>query len=185
MSKDDSHLVEQLLATEAVFEGKLLRVFRDTVRLPSGSAALREVIRHPGAVVIIGVLDNGRLLFERQYRHAVGRVMIELPAGKLDGPEDPLDCARRELREETGYEAGHWQYLGVMHPCIGYSDERIEIFLARELQHVGCEPDEAEPLDILELSMKDALSAVFDGAITDSKTLSALLWAQRVLHDLS
>lgn len=177
----DDHLIEETLDSEQVFAGRLLQVQRDRVRLPDGTIGVREYIRHPGAVVVIAILDNGKLLFERQYRYPLRRVFLELPAGKIDAGEHPLDTARRELIEETGYKARFWRHLGVMHPAIGYADERIEIFWAQGLSYVGAAPDHGEILDIVELSLADALLAVRDGEITDGKTLAALLWAEKTL----
>ena len=177
----DEAFEEQTLSSEEVFSGKLLHVYRDAVRLPDGHESVREWIAHPGAVVIIAVLDNGRLLFERQYRYPLRRVFLELPAGKIDRGEHPLDTARRELREETGYKAKTWRHLGTLHTCIGYSDERIEVFYAHGLSYVGAQPDQGEILDILEISLADALLAVRDGDITDGKTIAALLWAEKTL----
>jgi hypothetical protein len=128
------HLHEETLESEQVFRGKLLDIRRDRVRLPDGSEGVRECIVHPGAVVVIPVLANGDLLFERQFRYPVGHAFLELPAGKIDAGEDIAVTARRELLEETGHEADDWRHLGAMHPCIGYSNERIEIFLARGLR---------------------------------------------------
>lgn len=176
----DESLIETRLSGEAVYRGRLLTVHSDRVRLPDGSESVREHIQHPGAVVMIAALDNGKLLFERQFRYPVGRVFLELPAGKIDTGELPLDTARRELREETGYKARHWLHLGVMHPCIGYSNERIEIFLAHGLVFVGHERDRGEFLEVMELSLSDAMMAIRDGEITDAKTISAMLWADKI-----
>lgn len=170
----DDPLHEAELSGESVFEGALLKVFRDRVRLPDGREAFREYVRHPGAVVVVGVLSDGRLLFERQFRYPLRRAFLELPAGKIDAGEDIAACARRELREETGFEARSWQHVGVMHPCIGYSDERIEIFLATELNHVGRALDEGEFLEVHTLTVDEAERAVHDGRITDGKTIAAL-----------
>jgi len=167
-------LEETQLRTESVFDGVLLHVRRDAVRLPDGTEAVREYIRHPGAVLIIAVLPDGRLLFERQFRYPLRKAFFELPAGKIDAGEDILECARRELREETGHVANRWEHLGVMHPCIGYSDERIEIFMARDLTEVGHERDQGEFLEVLSMSADEAEVAVLDGRITDGKTISAL-----------
>ena len=174
-------LHEEQLTSEPVFQGRLLNVFRDEVRLPDGKTGVREYIKHPGAVVVIPVCADGRLIFERQFRYPLRRAFIELPAGKLDPDEDILACARRELQEETGYEGDDWRHLGVMHPCIGYSNERIEIFLATGLKHVGHAWDDGEFLEIVYLTLDEARAAVFDGRITDSKTITALFWAEREL----
>lgn len=177
----DKHLRESLVISEEVFSGRLLRVRRDTVRLPDGKQATREFVTHPGAVVMIAELPNGKLLFERQFRYPLDRVFLELPAGKIHPGEDILLTARRELQEETGYVAEHWHYLGVIHPCIGYSDERIEIFFAQGLSHVGHALDEGEFLEVHELHLDEAMQAVRDGRLTDGKSVACLLWAERVL----
>lgn len=177
---DDDHLVESLVSSEDVFSGSLLKVKVDRVRLPDGEESVREHIAHPGAVTVIAVLDNGKLLLERQYRHPLKQVFLELPAGKIDHGEPILDTARRELREETGYKAKSWRHLGVVHPCIGYSNEHIEIFLAHGLSYVGHERDQEEFLEVVELSLADALLAVRDGEITDGKTIAGLFWAEKI-----
>ncbi len=177
---DDQHLIETCLSTEEVYSGCLLKVHSDRVRLPDGTESVREHIVHPGAVVMLATLDNGKLLFERQFRYPLGQVFLELPAGKIDYGEPPLDTARRELREETGYKAKNWRHLGTMHPCIGYSNEHIEIFLAHGLSFVGHERDHGEILEVIELSLPDAMLAVRDGEITDAKTITCLFWAEKI-----
>lgn len=178
----DKHLEEIGLASEDMFNGRLLKVKRDKVRLPDGGESYREYIVHPGAVAVVAVLDNGNLLFERQYRYPLHRVFLELPAGKIDPGEATLATGVRELEEETGYLADDWRYLGTIHPCIGYSDERIEFFLARGLKHVGHARDEGEFLDVLELAPSDAFAAVLDGRITDGKTIAGLFFARPYLE---
>ena len=182
MKDDHPHLHEAQLDSTQVFKGKLLDVRCDRVRLPDGHESVREYVVHPGAVVVIAELDNGELLFERQYRYPLGRAFLELPAGKIDPGEAILNTATRELLEETGHSAAHWRHLGVMHPCIGYSDERIEIFLARGLQRESApQLDHGEFLDVLGLSLADAVEAVRRGEITDAKTITALFWAEKVI----
>ena len=157
-----------------MFDGALLHVRRDRVRLPNGTTATREYVVHPGAVLIVPVLDDGRLVLERQFRYPVGRVMLEFPAGKIDPYEAPLATAQRELREEAGYVAGAWQHLGTVHPEIGYSSEAIEMYVATGLSHVGAQLDDGEFLDVV-LMTEDELLAAFDaGGVTDGKTVAAL-----------
>lgn len=177
------HLSETLVEGSQVFRGKLLDVRLDRVRLPNGSEATREYVKHQGAVVIIPVLDNGELLFERQFRYPLGRPLLEFPAGKIDPGESIEKTAERELLEETGFVAGEWRHLGVMHPCVGYSDERIEIFLARALtrHRDGQQLDHEEFLDVLELKLEEAVAAVRSGEITDAKTITALFWAEKIV----
>ena len=176
----DTHLIESEISSEAVFDGVLLHVRKDEVRLPNGKTSTREYVVHPGAVVVLAELDNGKLLFERQFRYPLRRVFLELPAGKIDPGEAIIDTARRELLEETGYVADTWEYLGVMHPCIGYSDERIEIFRASGLRNVGAQAlDHNEFLEIVEISPNEARQAVWDGRITDAKTITALFWLDK------
>lgn len=177
----EKHLREVGLDSEEVFSGRLLRLKRDRVRLPDGKQATREYVVHPGAVLMIAELDSGGLLFERQFRYPLDRVFLEFPAGKIHPGEDILLTAQRELQEETGYVARDWHHLGVIHPCIGYSDERIEIFFARGLSHVGHALDDGEFLEVVELGLDEALEAVRDGRLTDGKSVAGLLWAERVL----
>lgn len=170
-------LAETTLDSEQVFKGVLLDVRRDRVRLPDGAESTREYIRHPGAVVVVAVQLDGQLVFERQFRYPLRQSFLELPAGKLDPGEDLQKCAERELREETGFEASEWKHLGVIHICIGYSDEHIEVFLARGLTQVGNQLDEEEFLEVLSMSVSDAEQGVLNGKITDAKTISALFMA--------
>ncbi len=177
MKKDD--LTEAFISGEDVFAGKLLHVRRDLVRLPDGSSGVREYIRHPGAVAVVALLDDGRVLLERQFRYPHGRDFIELPAGKRDPGESPLATARRELLEETGYEAGHWQHLGVIHTAIAYTDEGIELYLARGLRKGEARLEPGEFLETLEVPFGEAIAMVRDGRITDAKSVAGLLWAEK------
>ena len=163
-----------------MFDGALLHVRRDRVRLPDGAEATREYVVHPGAVLMLPILADGRLVLERQFRYPVGRVMLEFPAGKIDPCETPLATAQRELREETGYTAGTWEHLGTVHPEIGYSTEVIEMYVATNLAHVGAQLDDGEFLDVV-LMPEDELLAAFDaGLVTDGKTVAALFaWHRR------
>ncbi len=171
---DDAHLVETGLASDVVFSGKLLEVRRDRIRLPDGTEATREFVVHPGAVLVVPVQDDGRLVLERQFRYPVRRVMLEFPAGKIDAGETPLATAKRELVEEAGYTAQKWKKLGTIHPEIGYSTEFIDLYEATGLAHVGQKLDEGEFLDVVALT-EDELLATYDcGGLTDGKTIAAL-----------
>jgi ADP-ribose pyrophosphatase len=172
---------ETTLDSKTVFRGVLLNVIADTVGLPNGGTSIREYIHHPGACTIIAFVDEETILFERQFRYPLHRHFIELPAGKIDKGEDPLRTAQRELREECGYEAAEWHHLGTLHPCIGYADEHIELFMARQLTHVGHALDSDEFLEVFPLTIAEALSWVRQGRITDAKALTGILWAEKIV----
>ena len=175
MSRDE-HLIETRLASEAVFDGRLLHVRRDTVRLPNGRTSTREYVVHPGAVMILAFVDEETILLERQFRYPKHRHFIELPAGKLEKDEPPLATAKRELIEECGFEAAEWWKIVTLDPCIGYSTEVIEVFGARKLRDVGAKLDVGEHLESFEVKIAEALEWVRDGIITDTKTTLGLLW---------
>ena len=169
-------LTEHRLASELVFDGQLLKVYRDRVRLPDGTEGVREYIHHPGAVAIVPLFDDGAVLLERQFRYPQGRAFIEVPAGKLEPNEPHLETARRELLEETGYSAQEWRRVGVIHQGIAHSDEAIEIYLARRLQKGAAKLDAGEFLETLVVPFDEALAMIRDGRITDAKSVCALLW---------
>lgn len=179
MAEADDHLVERLLDSQQVFRGHFLDVRRDQVALPDGGTAHREYIRHPGAVMVVPLLDDGHLLMERQYRYPMGRVMLEFPAGKLDAGEAPLVCGQRELLEETGYSAAEWAHAGVLHNAIAYSDEGIHIYFARGLTRGVQRLDEGEFLELVTHTPAELDQLAARGDLTDAKTLIGLLWLQR------
>ena len=175
-------LTETEVASETVFEGKLLRVKCDTVRLHDGKSATREYIEHKGAVMIIPVLDSGELVMERQYRYVMRKHCIEFPAGKIDAGEEPLAAGRRELLEETGYVAREWIYLTTINPTVAYSTERILVYLARGLEQRESKLDEGEFLDVLKLTPASLLELVQAGEIGDVKTVMGALWLEKLLR---
>ncbi len=186
MSKpDDAHLIEHLLERQELFKGRFLHAFRDTVRLPDGGEATREYVVHPGAVVVVPLLQGPdgqlRIVLERQYRYPVGQVMVELPAGKLDAGEDPLRCGQRELLEETGYQAREWARAGQMHLAIAYSTEVIHIYFARGLSLGERRLDQGEFLDVFSATPEELMTWCREGRVTDAKTLSCMLWVHNVL----
>ena len=180
----DDHLIEHRVQQEELLHGHFLHVLRDTVRLPNHNLATREYVVHPGAVMVIPMLDTPeglRLVMERQFRYPVGQVMTEFPAGKLDSGEDPWLCAQRELLEETGYTARQWARAGVLHPVIAYSTEVIEIWFAKDLTLGERQLDTDEFLDVFTASPAELMAACQQGRLTDAKTLTGLLWLQNVL----
>lgn len=178
---EEPDFTETQLSSRTVFRGKLLHVVEDQARLPDGKSAVREYIRHPGAAIIIALLDDETVLLERQFRYPLARHFIELPAGKIDPGEAPLATAQRELREECGYAAREWRHLMTLHPCIGYADERMEVYLARELTHVGRALDDEEFLAVMPVKITEALGWIREGRITEAKAVAGLLWADRFL----
>ncbi|MFZ5557395.1 MAG: NUDIX domain-containing protein [Pseudomonadota bacterium] len=175
-----SDFTEKQLSSRSVFDGQMLRVHVDEVRLPDGGRSVREYVRHPGAVVMLAFTDAGEILIERQFRYPLGAHMLELPAGKIEPGEDPLLTAQRELLEETGYRAARWRYLATVHPCVGYSDERLIYYLAEGLRFEGAQLDHGEFLETLRVPLREALEWVRQGRITDGKTVAGLLWADRL-----
>jgi ADP-ribose pyrophosphatase len=172
-----SKFAEERVSGEAVYAGNFLKVHRDVVRLPDGAQAAREYIRHPGAVAIVALTDGGAVVLERQYRYALRRDFVEIPAGKLEAGEAHLETGKRELLEETGYEAAHWKYLGLIHNAIGYSDEGIELWLATGLKKRAAALDDGEFLEVFTLPFEEALAMAADGRISDVKTIIGLFWS--------
>jgi ADP-ribose pyrophosphatase len=184
--QSDAHLIETKLKSQALFSGNFLHAFRDTVCLPDGSEATREYVTHPGAVMIIPMLEVPgqalQLVMERQYRYPVQQVMIEFPAGKLDPNESTLHCAQRELYEETGYQAKQWAKAGVLHPVIAYSTEFIEVWFAKDLSLGQQQLDTGEFLEVFLQTPESLIQDCLNGKVTDAKTLTGVFWLQNMLQ---
>lgn len=180
----DQHLIEDRLSSTELFQGRLLHAYCDQVRLPDGTVASREYVVHPGAVLVVPLLEVGgelRVVLERQFRYPVEKVLIEFPAGKLDPDESLQSCAQRELLEETGYRAAQWAHAGLMHPVVSYSTEAIDIWFARGLTAGAARLDNGEFLEVITATPAELLQWCCDGRVTDGKTLVAALWLQNVL----
>ncbi len=173
-------LIEKRLKSSKIYSGRLLHVYKDDVELPSGQTTDREYIKHPGAVVIIPILPNGEILLIKQFRYPMGMTMIELPAGKLDPGEDHRQSAERELEEETGYRAATLMEVTEIHPCIGYSDEKMWLYYAEGLTKTSTNLDNDEFIDLLPVPLSKAINMVWNGEITDVKTIIGVLWADRL-----
>jgi len=175
----DDHLKETRVDGELAYDGNFLKVSRDRVKLPDGKITQREFIRHPGAVVILALFDDGRVLLERQYRYPNDQVFIEFPAGKIDPGEESLACAKRELEEETGYTATDWHYVSTIHNAIAYSDEHLDLFLARGLTAGDAKLDDGEFLETFTATLPEMLEMVRRGEITDVKTVIGTFWLEK------
>jgi len=182
-----TELTEVLIESDKVFEGRLISVRKDTVRLPNGRTSTREVVVHPGAVAIVPMLEDGRVILVKQYRHAVGKILMEIPAGTLYPDETPEECALRELREEVGYAAGRLEKLTSVYLAPGYSTELIHLFLATDLQPAEGETDEDEFLKPVTLTLDEAIAQITDGEIQDAKTVAALLlvWSKQMSREIT
>ena len=175
------NLTEHTISSETIASGGMLTVKRDQVCLPNGHTGQREFVMHPGAVVVVPLLPNGHVVLERQFRYPLHQVFIELPAGKIDAGEEILITGQRELLEETGYRASDWIKLGHQHPCIGYSNEVIHMYLARGLSAGAHQRDADESLEVFDISFDDCLHMIQTGEITDGKTIVALFFAEKYL----
>ena len=179
-----SDLKESTKSTSVVYNGDFLDVRRDEVLLPNGKIGLREWINHPGAVVIIPILPDGKIGLIRQYRYAAKSEFIELPAGKLDNNEEPEDCAARELQEEIGYKAGKMKFLARIHPAIGFANEIMSVFLAENLEKTNHKRDKDEFLELIPTELDKSLDLIWENKITDVKTIIGLLWLQKIRDSL-
>ena len=175
MEPQDLDLIEAPVSSEEIFHGKVVHLFRDTVRLPNGKDATRELMRHPGAAAVVPLTEEGNVILVRQYRYPFAQVMLEIPAGKLDPGEDPLLCATRELTEETGYAAAEIVSLGVFYPSVAILDEKIHLYLARGLTFCATNPDDDEFLHVEQRPLKEMVEAVMRGDVPDGKTQTAIL----------
>jgi ADP-ribose pyrophosphatase len=177
----DEHLKETRIDGEIAYEGHFLKVQCDTIRLPDGKTTKREYIKHPGAVVVLPLFDDGRVLLERQFRYPLNQVFIEYPAGKIDAGEDTLACAKRELQEETGYTATDWQFVCTIHNAIAYSDEHLEIYVARGLTAGPAKLDDGEFLETFTATVDEMLQWVREGKVTDVKTVIGTFWLEKIM----
>ena len=174
------NLTETRIDGELVYDGRFLKVQRDTIALPDGKQTNREYVLHPGAVVILPLLDDGTVLMERQFRYPLHQVFIEFPAGKIDQGEDPLVAARRELEEETGYTSDDWNFVTTIHNAIAYSDEHLDLYLARGLKAGKPKLDEGEFLETFTATIDELLQWVREGKITDVKTIIGTFWLDKL-----
>jgi ADP-ribose pyrophosphatase len=181
-AKRNRHLAETLVDTKLVYQGNFLQVQKDTVCLPDGKHVSREFIKHPGAVVILPLFDDGTVLLERQFRYPLNQVFLEFPAGKIDPNEESLLCAKRELQEETGFTATNWQFLCRIHNAIAYSDEHLDIYVARGLIAGEAKLDDEEFLETFVASVEDVMGWVKSGTITDVKTVIGAFWLEKIVN---
>jgi len=179
----DSDFFEKQIDSSQVFSGRLLQVYKDTVILPNGNRSTREYIKHPGASVVIPYLGNDIITMIHQYRYPVNRIMLELPAGKIDPGEAPKETIRRELAEETGYHAKIIRPVCQIHTCVGYSDELLYLYWADQLISSPQRPDADETIEVDTISISEAMKLVYCGKITDAKTLIGLFWANEIIYN--
>lgn len=182
MVQQDKDLIEEAVSSEEIYKGKIVHLFCDTVRLPNGKEATREVIRHVGAAAVVPLTDEGNVILVRQYRYPFSQVMLEIPAGKLDIGEDPIDCAKRELIEETGYDAKEFVHLGAFYPSVAMLNEVIHLFLAKNMTLCETNLDEDEFLHVEQRPLGEVVEAVMRGEIPDGKTQTAILKAYYLLN---
>ena len=176
-------LNEETRSSELIFDGRLLKVYRDEVGLTDGGTSVREFVHHPGGVAAVALDGDGNVYLERQFRYPYRKVVTEIPAGKLEPGEDPFEAIQRELKEEIGATAARWDALGYIMPSVGYTDEMLYLYLARELTFGATHFDEDEYLEPFKLPFTQALSMAADGRLNDAKTLCALFRAERLMQE--
>ena len=172
---------EKTLSSKCVFKGSFLDVRNDEVIFSNGISSTREWIKHPGAVCCIPILENGDICLIKQYRYAVKKYVVELPAGKLKVGETPIHCAKRELEEEIGFEAKKIRFLTMFYPAVGFVNEEMHLFLAEDLKKTKTNPDEDEFIELIPKTLDQAVEMIYSGDITDAKTIIGLVWAQKLL----
>ena len=182
MMRENDGLYEEPVSSEEIYHGKIVHLYKDTVRLPNGKPAIREVMRHPGAVAVVPIDENGNVILVRQYRYPFAEAMLEIPAGKLDAGEEPERCARRELEEETGMTAEEWTPLGLYYPSVAVMDERIYLFLARNMTRNAPHPDEDEFLRVETIPLETLVEMILQGQVPDGKTQVAALKVWQMGH---
>ncbi|MBQ8567376.1 MAG: NUDIX hydrolase [Clostridia bacterium] len=178
-------LYEKKLTSKQIFDGKVVKLFVDTVELPDGKEAIREIVRHPGAVCVIPVTPEGEVIMVKQYRYAFEQIMLESPAGKLEPGEDPLEAVKRELEEESGVVAGNIEYMGEIFTTVAIFDEKIHAYLATDLVYKNAHPDEDEFLEVEKIPLSTLVDMVMNGEIKDSKTQICILKAHKLLSERS
>lgn len=176
-------LMEKTLTSQKIFDGRLLKVYRDEVELTNGDASIREFVHHPGGAAVVALDADGNIYLERQFRYPYHKVVLEIPAGKLEPGEDPFDAIKRELKEEIGAEAGRWDALGYIMPSVGYTDEMLYLFLARDLTFGERHLDRDEFLEPFKMPFDEALAQAAGGRLNDAKTLAALFRADRLMRE--
>lgn len=180
---NEEMLTEKKISSENVFDGVLLHVYKDKIELPNGNTATREYIKHQGAVCVVPVTDNNEIIAVKQYRYPIGRVTVEIPAGKLDKGEAPLEAAKRELSEETGVESADIKYIGGLYPSVAYTDELIHMYMAKNLTYGEAHTDFDEFLNVEKIPVDKFVEMIMSGEIMDSKTQAAVLKAEKILKN--
>lgn len=172
---------EETMSSEIIYNGKIINLRVDTVELPEHKYQKREIVEHPGAVAVLAINDKKEIIFVRQFRKPIEEVLLEIPAGKLEEGEEPKECAIRELKEETGYEAKNIKFLNEFYTSAGFSNEKMYLYLATDLQEGECCPDEDEYVDVINIDIKKALDMVTNNEIKDSKTIIGILLSKDLI----